>query len=182
MEIIALIEQTLEDYWQRIDRALDGLTPAELAWRPDAESNSIAFIVWHVVKVEDRWIQVFAQGIPDVWTRDGWHEKFGISDDSFGFGFGLSVEQLGKFPAIAKENLDGYRHAVQNETQAYLKNLDGDGLDFVPGRTPTAERPASLEKHGSFSIGRMFRQTLAEYNQHLGQVSYIRGMQRGLDK
>ena len=180
MEIIALIEQTLEDYWQRMERALEGLTPAELAWRPDAESNTIAFIVWHVARVEDRWIQVFAQDIPDAWTKDGWHEKLGLSED-YAF-VGLSVEQLGKFPAITKENLDGYRHAVQNETQAYLKNLEADGLDFVPGRTPTPERPASLERHGSFSIGRMFRQTLAEYNQHLGQVSYIRGIQRGQDK
>ncbi|MFQ6030650.1 MAG: DinB family protein [Dehalococcoidia bacterium] len=180
MEIVALIEQILGDYWQRMERALEGLTPAELGWRPDAESNSIAFIVWHVARVEDRWIQVFAQDIPDVWTKDGWHEKLGLSED-YDF-VGLSVEQLGTFPAITKENLDGYRHAVQNKTQAYLKNLDADGLDFVPGRTPTPERPGSLERHGSFSIGRMFRQTLAEYNQHLGQVSYIRGIQRGLDK
>ena len=71
MDILALIEQTLEDYWQRMEHALDGLTPAELAWRPDAASNSIAFIVLHVNRVADRWIQVFAQGIPDVWARDG---------------------------------------------------------------------------------------------------------------
>ena len=180
MEIVALIEQTLGDYWERMDRALEGLTPAELAWRPDAESNSIAFIVWHVARVEDRWIQVFAQGIPDVWTKEGWHEKLGLAED-YAF-VGLSAEQLGNFPTITKENLDGYRHAVQHGTQAYVKNLDADGLDFVPGRTPTPERSGSLERHGSFSIGRMFRQTLAEYNQHLGQVSYIRGIQRGLDK
>ena len=30
MEIVALIEQILEDYWQRMERALEGLTPAEL--------------------------------------------------------------------------------------------------------------------------------------------------------
>ena len=180
MEIVAFIEHILGDYWQRMERALEGLTPAELGWRPDAESNSIAFIVWHVARVEDRWIQVFAQDIPDVWTKDGWNEKLGLSeDDAF---VELSVDQLEKFSAITKENLGGYRHAVQNETQAYLKNLDADGLDFVPGRTPTPARPASLARHGSFSIGRMFRQTLAEYNQHLGQVSYIRGIQRGLDK
>ena len=126
------------------------------------------------------WIQVFAQDIPDIWTKDAWQEKFGLSqDDAF---LGLSVEQLGKFPAITKENLDDYRHAVQNETQAYLKNLDASGLDFVTGRTPTPGRAGSLERLGSWSIGRMFRQTLAEYNQHLGQVSYLRGMQRGLDK
>ena len=123
MEIVALIEQTLGDYWQRMERALEGLTPAELAWRPNAESNSIAFIVWHVARVEDRWIQVFAQDIPDVWTKDGWHEKLGLSEDYAIVG--LSVEQLRKFPAITKENLDGYRHDVQNETQVLLCNRRG---------------------------------------------------------
>jgi len=180
MEIVELIGETLGDYWQRMDGALEGLTPAELAWRPDAESNSIAFIVWHAARVEDMWIQVFAQDIPDIWTKDAWHKKFGFSkDEAF---LGLSVEQLGKFPAITKENLDGYRPAVQNETQSYLKNLDANGLGFVTGRTPTPERAGSLERLGSWIIGRMFRQTLAEYNQHLGQVSYLRGMQRGLDR
>ncbi len=180
MEITALIEETLGDYWERMDRALEGLTPAELAWRPDAASNSIAFVAWHVARVEDIWIQIFAQDIPDIWTKDGWHERLGLSEDEAFLG--LSVEQLGKFPAITQASLDGYRHAVQNETQSYLKTLDADGLDFVPGRTPTPKRQGSLERLGGWSIGRMFRQTIAEYNQHLGQISYLRGMQRGLDK
>lgn len=151
MEIVELIGETLGDYWQRMDGALEGLTPAELAWRPDAESNSIAFIVWHAARVEDMWIQVFAQDIPDIWTKDAWHKKFGFSkDEAF---LGLSVEQLGKFPAITKENLDGYRPAVQNETQSYLKNLDANGLDFVTGRTPTPERAESRNHWRALEAG-----------------------------
>ena len=33
-----------------------------------------------------------------------------------------------------------------------------------------------------FTIGRMFRQLIGEENQHFGQIAYLRGLQRGLDK
>jgi hypothetical protein len=48
MDIKELIEGTMEDYWGRFDRALEGLTREEFAWRPQAECNSIGFIAWHM--------------------------------------------------------------------------------------------------------------------------------------
>jgi hypothetical protein len=69
MDIKELIAGTFEDYWSRVDAALDGLTSEELAWTPDAACNPISFIVWHMARVEDRWIQYFARGSEDLWVQ-----------------------------------------------------------------------------------------------------------------
>ena len=53
MELEAFTEHVLADYQHRLLNALDGLTSEELAWRPSPEANSIAFIMWHVTRVED---------------------------------------------------------------------------------------------------------------------------------
>ena len=72
MELTEFIEQTLEDCRRRVYGATAPLTPQEMAWRPDPAANSINFLVWHIARVEDRWIQGFARGDEEIWIRDGW--------------------------------------------------------------------------------------------------------------
>ena len=62
MDIKDLIAGTFEDYWSRLDAALDGLTSEELTWQPNTACNPISFIVWHMARVEDRWNPFFCQG------------------------------------------------------------------------------------------------------------------------
>ena len=62
MELGEFIEQTLEDYRRRVYAAMESLTEDEINWMPNPESNSIAFLVWHVARVEDRWTNTFARG------------------------------------------------------------------------------------------------------------------------
>ena len=54
MDIKELIAGTFEDYWSRLDAALDGLTSEDLAWQPNTAGNPISFIVGHMARVEDR--------------------------------------------------------------------------------------------------------------------------------
>ena len=63
MEGIDIIRWVFEDYWKRLDQALDGLTSDEIFWKPDPQCNSIGFLVWHLARVEDTWINIFAQDI-----------------------------------------------------------------------------------------------------------------------
>ena len=180
MNAIELVEGTLSDYWERLDQALDGLSDDELSYSPHPESNSIAFILWHMSRIEDRWIQTFALGLDaDIWAQDGWYERFEMSKTDIGVN--LSTEQLDQYRAMSRQNLDGYRFATRKAMESYVSTLNSDDLDRVPGRTIVPERPESVQRFGTWSIGRMFRQLFGELNQHLGQIRYLRGMQRGLD-
>lgn len=179
MEGTEIIRWAFEDYWQHLDQALDGLESDEIFWKPDPQCNSIGFLVWHLARVEDGWMTVFAQDIEHLWTSGLWYERLGMPRS--GIGFHVSQEWLDSFPRYSTELLDEYRHSVRDQTRKYLDQMDASRLDFVPGRTPDPEHPASLDRFRQWSIGRMSRQVIGEINQHLGQVQYVRGIQRGLD-
>jgi hypothetical protein len=70
---------------------------------------------------------------------------------------------------------------VRQETLTYLQGLDDSTLDVHPGRIAFPE-VSTRPLPDDFTIARMFRQLIGEENQHLGQMAYVRGLQRGLDK
>ena len=180
MELGEFIEQTLEDYRRRVYAAMKPLTEDEINWMPNPESNSIAFIVWHVARVEDRWTNTFAKGAEEVWLRQGWHQRFGLPEKEMGLRF--DVEQLSAFPRLSTELLEGYFDAVREETLELIHGLGSADFDDAPDRSPFPEYPPAVERFAGFTYALMFRQLIGEEDQHLGQVSYIRGLQRGLDK
>ncbi|WP_179136711.1 DinB family protein [Candidatus Entotheonella palauensis] len=171
MAVTAFIEDLLEESKRRLYRMLRDLTPEELIWRPVPEANSIGFIVWHIARVEDRWLAGFAvDQMTERWIRDGWAERCGLSESHTGVGF--TLEQVDDFnknmPPIAE--IMAYFDAVREDMLAYLRSLNDADLDVVPGRAPFPE-VGTLPP--DFTIGRMFRQLIGEYNQHLGQVGYF---------
>ena len=180
MELGEFIEQTLEDYRRRVYAAVGPLSEDEINWRPDPESNSIAFLVWHVARVEDRWTNTFARGVEEVWVRQSWHQRFGLPEKEMGLRF--DVDQLSAFPRLSKELLQGYFDAVREETLEFIHGLQPADFDHAPDRSPFPEYPGAVERFAGFTYALMFRQLIGEEDQHLGQVSYVRGLQRGLDK
>ncbi len=181
MELKEFIEKVLADYRHRLFLALDGLTPEELAWRPGPEANSIAFIVWHVARAEDRWFQRFARESTEVWIREDWSHKTGIPEEDTGHGY--TAEQVARFPMVKGEDLRQYFEAVRKETLSFLRGLASKDFDITPQREPAPDRPRALSSKPfeGCTIGRMFRQIVAEFNQHLGQIQYLRGLQRGIN-
>lgn len=179
MDVTTFIEQTLDECKRRLYRTLQGLTPEELHWRPGMESNSIIFMVWHVARVEDRWLHRFAQDGPEVWQRDAWYQRCGLPEQATGVAY--TAEQIASFPPLDLQVVLAYFDAVREETLTYLHNAAASALDVHPQRIPFPEvsnRPLPAD----FTIGRMFRQLIGEENQHCGQIAYLRGLQRGLDK
>ena len=53
-----LILRSLEESQEYMTKTLDGLTQEEVAWCPAVEANSIAFILWHTILVEDIFINL----------------------------------------------------------------------------------------------------------------------------
>jgi hypothetical protein len=177
MDITELIVGTLEDYWQRFDHALEGLTREDLAWRPQGDCNPISFIAWHMARVEDRYVHHFAMDADEVWVKNAWFAQFGLAASDTGLRFTLA--QVAAFPAISLDMLSRYMAEVRRETRAYLQQVQVQDLDVVPGWFAFApQTPAGSD---TWSIGHMFRQLFGELNQHLGQVSYLRGMVKGFN-
>ena len=144
--------------------ALEGLGPDELGWQPAPDANSIGWILWHMVRVEDMWIQFFAQFQTELWETEGWHEKFGLPTRDNGFGH--TPDQVNNFPSLDLGEFLRYRAAVRQATLAYLDTLTPEDMERVP-----------RERRPEMSLGAMFRQIIGEMYQHVGHIAYLRGLQ-----
>lgn len=180
MELTTFIEQNLDECKRRLYRTLQGLTPEELAWRPGPEANSIGFMLWHVARVEDRWLHRYAYDTTEIWERDGWYARCGLPVSDTGVGY--TSAQIASFPHPDLATLQAYFDAVRQALVAYLHGLTPEALDVHPHRIPFPEVSGGRQLPDDFTITRMFRQLIGEENQHFGQIAYLRGLQRGLDK
>ena len=60
--------------------SLKGLTAEQLAFRPSEQANSIAWLAWHLTRVQDHHLSALA-GREQAWVADGWHARFGKPAD-----------------------------------------------------------------------------------------------------
>jgi len=167
MEAKELLLHSLEQSQGFLDKALDGLTQKEAEWSPTQESNSIAFILWHTFRVEDFFINRVVKREKDIYEIDGWKEKLGTPDKVYQY----TVEELKDWKAPELKTLVAYSKAVRKKTMEFLQAISNEKLDEVP-------RP----ERSPDSIGVTVGHIVTEIALHVGQIAYLRGVQRGLDK
>jgi len=169
MQLAAAMVKSLEQSQGYLTKALDGLTQEEAAWSPTAESNSIAFILWHMTRVEDFFINRVIQRQVELYEAEGWREKLGTPAKDTGFEY--TLEQLRAWPVPKLEIIRGYTESVRKKTLALLKNITSERLSELarPDRSPD-------------SIGDILCRITTEIALHTGQIAYIRGIKRGLNK
>ena len=168
MDFKDLIRFGFDKYLDYLKRALSDLTTEERRFQPTPESNHIDFTVWHMARVEDDWIQRFAQHTSTVWQRDNWHGELGLPEKENGFEY--TAQKVSEMPTFSIDRMLDYYDAVRVETNKYIDSISEADL----GTEPHPRRPG-------FTVGEMFSHLVVEEAQHVGQVAYIRGIQRGLD-
>ena len=157
----------LEEYLQGLHRAIAGLTPAEARWQPTVHTNHIAWLVWHMARVEDRWVNRHLRRTAEVWTADGWADRFSMDPESTGFG--QTMEDVRAMPEIALTDLRAYFDAVRAVTRQYLDQATDADLAREYPHPHLGARP------GTWIVGHI----LVEESQHTGQAALLRGMIRG---
>ncbi len=168
MEAKELILRSLEQSQRFLTRALDGLTQEEVAWSPNAECNSIAFILWHMTRVEDLFVNRVIQREKELYEAEGWQEKLGTPVKAYGY----TLEELKAWPVPKLEVLRAYANSVREKTLSFLQSVTPEKLSeevIRPNRPPD-------------SVGASLGHMSTEIALHVGQIAYLRGVQRGLDK
>ncbi len=161
--------QLLADAFGRIHgvvhRVVGGLTPEQLAFRADDEANSIAWLVWHLTRIQDDHV-ADAAGTPQVWTSGGWAERFGLPFDAAQTGYGHSGKQVAAVRVESGEPLTGYHDAVYERTINYVGTLTDDDLTRIVDRA--WDPPVTL--------GVRLVSVIADDLQHAGQAALVRGL------
>ena len=171
MEVKDLALDALNDAQTALMQAVDGLSQEELMWQPQPGANHIAFILWHMLRVEDLFFQYMFQRVPQVWESEKWHEKLNLPADPRIIGYGYTAEQIASFPPVQLKDLLAYGEAVRARTVDYLRNLDPAKFD---------ETKSGI--FGEFSISDRIRHLIAEIDEHVAQIAHIRGLLKGRGK
>jgi uncharacterized damage-inducible protein DinB len=160
--------EVLVDAFNRIREVVfevvDGLSADQLAYRVGSEANSIAWLVWHLTRVQDDHVCGVA-GREQVWVAGGWAERFGLGLDVRDIGYGHNPDQVAVVKASA-ELLSDYHQAVFENTADYLKGVSANDLDRVVDRD--WDPPVTL--------GVRLVSVIADDLQHAGQAAYVRGL------
>ena len=109
--------------------AVGGLTPEELTFRLDSEANSIAWLVWHLTRIQDDHIADVA-GTDQVWTAWGWAQRFGLPLDVSDTGYGHGPHQVAVVTSDA-ESLRDYHDAVYEMTLRFVGQVTDADLDRI---------------------------------------------------
>jgi len=159
-----LLVDAFEQVRDGVHPAANGLTPDELTWRPDAEANSIAWLVWHLTRVQDDQVAALS-GRTQAWTDGGWLERFALPLDPADTGYGHDPGTVGLVTADARTLLD-YFEDVHGRTLAYLDTLDDAGL----------ARQVDGTRDPAVTVGGRLVAVVVDDLQHVGQAAYVRGL------
>ncbi len=170
MELTAFIQSELDRLNQTTTRVLDGLTREEISWQPNSQANSIGYLLFHVARSEDSFVMGRMQGKPAVWDTGKWFEKMGLPQSETGAGF--TEEQLKNFKVPDVSVMNAYAAAVRAQTIQYLKNAGPAEFD----------RTVTFGRLGEMTIGSLLGLMVLHAAQHTGEMSYIRGLKRGMNK
>jgi Protein of unknown function (DUF664) len=148
-----------------VHRVVGGLTPEQLAFRVDPEANSIAWLVWHLTRIQDDHVADVAR-TEQVWTAQGWVERFGLPFDPRDTGYGHRPADVAAVRVSSGELLVGYHDAVHRQTVSYVERLVDADLDRIVDRS--WDPPVTL--------GVRLVSVIADDLQHAGQAAFVRGI------
>lgn len=143
---------------------VDGLSPAELSQRVAPGANTIGWLVWHLMRVQDNHVAE-AAGTDEVWSSAGWFKRFGLPFSERATGYGHSRDDVDTVH-VKSELLVGYAQAVTDVTLGYVKGLSDADLDRIVD--DSWDPPVTLAVRLVSVIGDDLK--------HLGQAEYVRGL------
>lgn len=146
-------------------RAARNLDAAGLSYQPDPDANSIAWLIWHMTRIQDDHIAGLADR-EQTWTADGWAQRLNLPFSVHDTGYGHTSQQVASLRPATPDDLLGYHDATAARTMEYLGTIDDDALDQVIDRSWNPPVTAGVR----------LVSVIGDCHQHVGQANYLRGI------
>lgn len=161
--------ELLRDAFSRVSeivhRSMTGIDATTLAFQPEPGANSIAWLVWHLTRVQDDHVAEVAS-LPERWEAAGWYERSGLPFGASSTGFGHSPEEVRALGSLDPALLLAYHDDVATQTHAFVAGLVDVDLDRI---VDTSWDPP-------VTLGVRLISVIADNLQHAGQAAYLRGI------
>jgi uncharacterized damage-inducible protein DinB len=148
---------------ETVHEAVEGLTADELAVRLDGDANSIAWLCWHLARVQDDHV-ADAFGVPQVWPK--FSERFGFPFRTRDIGYGHDSRQVGEVRVSSGTLLTEYHDAVHAQTVALVSGVTDADLPRVVDEA--WDPPVTLAVR--------LVSVISDCLQHAGQAAFVRGI------
>lgn len=148
---------------QTVHEAVRGLSSGQLSARLDRDANSIAWLVWHLTRVQDDHL-AGAFGTAQVWAGHG--SRFGLPFPPSDIGYGHTSEQVAQVTVASGELLTEYHDAVHEQAVRLVSGITDADLDRVvdEGWDPPV------------TLGVRLVSVISDCLQHAGQAAFVRGI------
>ena len=161
--------ELLVDAFERIrddvHGAVGGLAPEQLAVRLDPDANSIAWLVWHLTRIQDDHVAAAAH-VEQVWTSAGWIERFALPFEPWATGYAHSSADVAAVTVDSGDLLLEYHDAVHAQTIRFVQGITDADLDRVVD--DSWDPPVTL--------GVRLVSVINDNDQHAGQAAFVRGV------
>jgi hypothetical protein len=166
MTTIELVHLELKRLHKGLEGSLAGLTADQLYAVPGnhARANTIAWVVWHVVRTEDNVVRFVLQNRRSpVWTEGGYADTLGLPPIAQGTGMSTAEAHALRIKDVAL--FGEYMRKVWASTDEFLTTVDPAALDKTVTVKPVGEMPA---------IPALAQVCLSHGMQHLGELELAR--------
>jgi uncharacterized damage-inducible protein DinB len=164
MESRDLLLTAFDNVEEVVRGALEGIDPALLTARIDAEANTIGWLVWHLTRVQDDHVAEVA-GREQAYTGAGFVDRFALPFDAGAIGYGFSSEDVAATQVTDPELLVDYHAEVHRRTAEFVSGLSGADLDRIVDER--WDPPVTL--------GVRLVSVVTDDLQHAGQAAILRG-------
>ncbi|WP_405578815.1 DUF664 domain-containing protein [Streptomyces sp. NBC_01190] len=165
MNTAELLSDAFGRIQEAVHAAVDGLTAEELAERVDPGANSVAWLVWHLARVQDDHVADVA-GDEQIWTAQGWYDRFDLPFPADSIGYGDTAEDVARVDVADPALLTGYYDAVHRRTLTYVAALRDADLDRIVDR----------RWNPPVTLGVRLVSVLDDDLEHAGQAAFVRGV------
>lgn len=169
MEARDIIIDALERIRSIVQRSLNNLSLEDAHRQPGPETNSIAWLAWHLTRIQDNGIAgLFDQ--EQAWRSQGWHATFGMDPDPDHDGSGHTPEQVAAFRVNSVQTLLDYHNAVSECSKALVAAMQPGDFDRTLNEPQYQPLP---------TVGVRLVSVMSDNLQHAGQMAYLRGLWQG---
>jgi hypothetical protein len=160
-----ILRDAFDRVHQLVPEVVDCLSVEELLWRPDPDANHVAWLVWHLTRVQDDHLADVG-GVEQVWHADGWVDRFGLPYERDALGYGQSSADVGAFTLSDPALLVDYHAAVHGLTVRVVDGMDDSAFARVVDDRWDPPVTAAVR----------LVSVVNDIGQHVGQAAYVRGL------
>jgi hypothetical protein len=113
--------------WSFADEILDDMTGEQICRIPPNSEHSVAWLLWHMARIEDVTMNLLVAGQSQLFIRENWPERLGVTVRNTGNAMDEEwVRQLSA--AVDIKALQDYRLAVGRRTREIIEGLRPEQL------------------------------------------------------